>query len=54
MITISGGWQNPYHFFAQQPESKLFTNNAITQTKGIGTNIPFNGSYAAWGGHAEG
>jgi len=53
MITISGGWQNPYHFFAQQPESKLFTNNAITQTKGIGANIPFNGSYAAWGGHVK-
>ncbi|MEI8342965.1 MAG: carbohydrate porin, partial [Verrucomicrobiota bacterium] len=53
MITISGGWQNPYHFFAQQPESKLFTNSAITQTKGIGANIPFNGTYAAWGGYAK-
>ncbi len=53
MITISGGWQNPYHVFAQQPESKLFTNNAITQTKGIGANIPFNGSYGAWGGYVK-
>ncbi|MDD5199074.1 MAG: carbohydrate porin [Terrimicrobiaceae bacterium] len=53
MFTISGGWQNPYHFFAQQAESKLFVNNAITQTKGIGANIPFNGTYAAWGGYAK-
>jgi len=53
LITVSGGWQNPYHFFAQQPESKLFTNNAITQTKGLGANIPFNGSYAAWGGYIK-
>lgn len=53
MVTVSGGWQNPYHFFAQQPESKLFLNNTITQTKGIGANIPFNGSYAAWGGFAK-
>lgn len=49
-LSLSGGWQNPYFFFAQQPESKLFNNNAITQTKGIGANIPFNGSYGAWGG----
>ena len=53
MITLSGGWQDPYFFFAQQPESKLFLNNAITQTKGIGANIPFNGTYAAWGGYAK-
>ncbi len=53
MVTLSGGWLNPYHSFAQQPESKLFVNNAITQTKGIGANIPFNGSYAAWGGFAK-
>jgi len=52
-LTLSGGWQNPYHFFAQQPDSKLFNNNAITQTKGIGANIPFNGSYGAWGGTAK-
>lgn len=53
MLTISGGWQNPYYFFAQQPESKLFVNNAIFQTKGIGANLPFNGSYGAWGGHLK-
>lgn len=51
LVTLSGGWQNPYDFFLQQPESKLFQNNAITQTKGIAANgVPFNGSYAAWGG----
>ncbi|HEY8899277.1 MAG TPA: carbohydrate porin [Chthoniobacterales bacterium] len=53
MVTISGGWTNPYYFFAMQPESKLFQNNAITQTKGLGANFPFNGTYAAWGGHIK-
>jgi carbohydrate-selective porin OprB len=53
MITISGGWTNPYYAFAQQPESKLFVNNAINQTKGLGANIPFNGTYAGWGGHLK-
>lgn len=53
MVTLSAGWLNPYQTFVQQPESKLFVNNAITQTKGLGANIPFNGSYAAWGGFAK-
>jgi len=53
MVTIAGGWMDPYYFFAMQPDSKLFQNNAITQTKGIGANIPFNGTYAAWGGHIK-
>jgi carbohydrate-selective porin OprB len=53
MITISGGWTDPYYFFALQPESKLFQNNAITQTKGLGANFAFNGTYAAWGGHIK-
>jgi carbohydrate-selective porin OprB len=53
MVTIAGGWMDPYYFFAAQPDSKLFQNNAITQTKGVGANIPFNGTYAAWGGHLK-
>jgi len=52
LLTISGGWQNPYDFFADQPESKFFMNNAIAVTKGIGgmNGFPWSSSYAAWGG----
>lgn len=53
LLTLSGGWQNPYTVFADQPESKLFTNNAIGTTKGIGgvNGFPMGSSYAAWGGY---
>lgn len=52
LLTISGGWQNAYEFFADQPDSKLFTNNSIATTKGIGgvNGGPWSSSYAAWGG----
>ena len=54
MITISGGWTNPYFFFIQQPESKLFVNNAIQQTKGLpNSGFPWSGSYDTWGGHLK-
>lgn len=55
LLTISGGWQNAYEFFAEQPESKLFTNNAIGTTKGIGgvNGMPWSSSYAAWGGYVK-
>jgi len=33
---INLGWENPYEQFLQQPLSKLFLNNAIESTKGIG------------------
>ena len=49
-LTISGGWQNPYDFFLDSPDSKLFTNNAIGTAKGLGGNIAWGSSYAAWGG----
>jgi porin len=51
-LTISGGWQNAYDFFADQPDSKLFTNSAIGTSKGIGgvNGGPWSSSYAAWGG----
>jgi carbohydrate-selective porin OprB len=49
-LTISGGWQNPYDFFLDSPNSKLFTNNSIGTAKGIGANITWSSSYAAWGG----
>ena len=33
---INLGWENPYEQFLQQPLSKYFENNNITQAKGIG------------------
>lgn len=55
LLTISGGWQNPYDYFADQPESKFFINNAIATTKGIGgvNGFPWSSSYAAWGGYLK-
>lgn len=51
LLTISGGWQNPYDIFLQQPVSKLFVNRAIYTSKGLAPNIPWTGSYVAWGGY---
>lgn len=52
-LTLSGGWQDPWEYFADQPNSFLFTNAAINTVKGIGgvNEIPFTTSYAAWGGY---
>jgi len=52
-LTISGGWQNPYDFFLDSPDSKLFTNNAVGTAKGLGANIAWSSSYAAWGGFVK-
>jgi len=54
-LTVSGGWQDPWEFFADQPASDFFTNAAINTVKGIGgvNEIPFTTSYAAWGGHLK-
>lgn len=50
-LTISGGWQNPYDFFARQEDAKLFRNNVIVSGKGISSNgIGWSSSYTAWGG----
>jgi porin len=54
MVTVSGGWTNPYYFFIQQPESKLFVNNALQQTKGLtNSGFPWSGAYNTWGGHIK-
>jgi carbohydrate-selective porin OprB len=55
LLTVSGGWQNAYSFFGHQPDSKMFTNNAIGTTKGIGgaNGLPWTSSYAAWGGYIK-
>jgi len=33
------GWENPYEQFLQQPLSKIFENQAISTSKGIGANV---------------
>ncbi|HEY5893650.1 MAG TPA: carbohydrate porin [Chthoniobacterales bacterium] len=54
LLTISGGWQDPYHYFAQQPDSKLFENNSINTSKGLSmSDITWSGTYAAWGGYIK-
>lgn len=54
-LTISGGWQNAYTIFANQPLSKFFMNNSISATKGLGglNGFPWSSSYAAWGGYVK-
>lgn len=54
MLTLAGGWANPYYFFIQQPASQLFVNNALFQTKGLVNNgIPWSGAADTWGGHLK-
>lgn len=53
-LTISGGWQNPYDFFARQEDAKFFRNNVIVSGKGISSNgVGWSSSYVAWGGFVK-
>lgn len=49
-LTLKGGWLRPQREFIDQPLSKLFLNNAINSSKGVGGNIPFSSSFSTWGG----
>ena len=49
-LVLKGGWLRPQREFVDQPLSKLFLNNAINSSKGIGGNIPFSSSFSTWGG----
>ncbi|MDD5198441.1 MAG: carbohydrate porin [Terrimicrobiaceae bacterium] len=49
-LTLTGGWLQPQSYFIDQPLSKLFVNNSIASSKGIGANIPFSSSFSSWGG----
>jgi len=49
-LSVTGGWLQPQKFFVQQPLSKLFVNNAVNSSKGLGGNIPFSSSFSSWGG----
>jgi len=57
-VMINAGWENPYEQFLQQPLSKLFDNNAITSSKGIGgaagPGIPVVNPFANPGGNPPG
>lgn len=37
-LMVNFGWENPYEQFLQQPLSKIFENQAISTSKGIGAN----------------
>ena len=37
-LSFNLGWENPYEQFLQQPLSKIFENQAISTSKGIGAN----------------
>lgn len=49
-VILRAGWLQPQKEFVDQPLSKLFLNNAINSSKGIGGNIPFSSSFSTWGG----
>lgn len=50
MIVLKGGWIRPTDEFIDQPLSKLFLNNAVNSSKGIGGNIAWGSSFSTWGG----
>lgn len=50
MVVLRAGWLRPQKEFLDQPLSKLFVNNTIESSKGIGGNIPFSSSFSTWGG----
>jgi len=51
MIQITGGWLNPYNFFAKQKPAKLFVNNGVASSLGIGdAGAPWSSSFNTWGG----
>jgi len=52
-LTLKGGWLRPQREFIDQPLSKLFLNNAINSSKGVGGNVPFSSSFSTWGGTAQ-
>ncbi len=52
-LTVRGGWLQPQKEFIDQPLSKLFVNNSIESSKGVGGNIPFSSSFSTWGGTLE-
>ena len=52
-LTASAGWLQPQKEFLEQPLARLFVNNAMASTEGIGANIPFSSSFTSWGATLE-
>jgi hypothetical protein len=50
MFTLRGGWIQPNREFLDQPISKIFLNNALEGSKGLGGNIKWSSSFSTWGG----
>jgi porin len=48
--TLTAGWLRPKDEFIDQPLQGLFVNKAIAVAEGLGGDIPYGGSYTAWGG----
>lgn len=48
-LVLTGGWLQPQREFIDQPRSRLFVNNAMASSRGIGGNIPFSASFSTWG-----
>jgi carbohydrate-selective porin OprB len=49
LFTLRGGWIQPSREFLDQPLSKIFLNNAIESSKGLGGNIQWSSSFSTWG-----
>ena len=48
--TLTAGWLRPKDEYIDQPLQGLFVNKAIAVAEGLGGDIPYGGSYSAWGG----
>lgn len=52
-VILRGGWIQPQREFIEQPLSRLFANNAMGSSEGLGGNIPFSSSFTSWGATLE-
>lgn len=52
-LRLRGGWIQPQREFIEQPISRLFANNAMGSSEGLGGNIPYGSSFTTWGGTIE-
>ena len=52
-VILRGGWLQPQREFIEQPLSRLFANNAMGSSEGLGGNVPFSSSFTSWGGTLE-
>lgn len=48
-FVLTVGWLQPQREFVEQPRSRLFVNNAVASSGGIGGNVPFSSSFSTWG-----